>query len=59
MSLPSILVPPEVIETAVSRHTDTADSLDSLHPVGLDLYHERPGLLGMANDGPDSNGPWA
>ncbi|CAK9043820.1 Peptidyl-prolyl cis-trans isomerase CYP20-3 [Durusdinium trenchii] len=23
---------------------------------GLDLYHERPGLLGMANDGPDSNG---
>ena len=23
---------------------------------GLELYHERPGLLGMANDGPDSNG---
>lgn len=23
---------------------------------GLSLYHERPGLLGMANDGPDSNG---
>ncbi|CAJ1343984.1 unnamed protein product [Effrenium voratum] len=22
---------------------------------GLDLYHERPGLLGMANSGPDSN----
>lgn len=22
----------------------------------LDLYHDRPGLLGMANNGPDSNG---
>mmetsp|Transcript_11608 Transcript_11608/g.17421 ORF Transcript_11608/g.17421 Transcript_11608/m.17421 type:complete len:122 (-) Transcript_11608:46-411(-) len=23
---------------------------------GLELYHDRPGLLGMANSGPDTNG---
>ena len=31
-------------------------SMARIRPAaGLDLYHERPGLLGMANSGPDSN----
>eukprot|EP00435_Cladocopium_sp_Y103_P045901 s169_g13.t1 len=29
---------------------------ESGNEQGLNLYHERPGLVGMANDGPDSNG---